>query len=62
MQGSSWILVEPTEHNGLNKTSQIMVDKLYTTSREKIAAIIGVIGANILRDVERSMALFLGTA
>ncbi len=54
------ILIEPTDSNGINIASHIMVDKLYTTPREKIRQIIGHIDAKIMIEVERSLAVFIG--
>jgi mRNA interferase MazF len=54
------ILVEPAEENGLTKTSQIMIDKLYTTPREKIGGVLGYLDAKIMLEVERSLAVFVG--
>jgi mRNA interferase MazF len=56
------VLVEPSEDNGLTKTSHIMVDKLYTTPREKIGSILGHIDAKIMLEVERSLVVFVGIA
>ncbi len=56
------IPVEPTEVNGLAKTSHIMVDKLYTTPREKVGSILGHIDSKIMLEVERSLAVFIGIA
>lgn len=56
------ILVEPTEDNGLSKESHIMVDKLYTTPREKVRNILGHLDAKIMLEVERSLAVFVGIA
>lgn len=56
------ILVEPTENNGLTKASHIMVDKLYTTPREKVGSILGHLDAKIMLEVERSLAVFVGIA
>lgn len=54
------ISVEPTQANGLTKISHVMVDKLYTTPREKVGEIIGHLDAKILLEVERALAVFIG--
>ena len=54
------IQVEPTETNGLNTISQIMVDKLYTTPRDKIGEIIGYLDTKLILAVERALAVFIG--
>lgn len=56
------ILIEPTENNGLTKAFHIMVDKLYTTPREKVGNIVGHLDAKIMLEVERSLAVFVGIA
>ena len=56
------ILIEPTEINGLNKPSHIMIDKLYTTNRDRIGNIIGHIDAKLLIEIERALAVFIGIA
>jgi mRNA interferase MazF len=56
------IQVEPTEDNGLAKTSHIMIDKLYTTPRDKVGSILGHIDSKIMLEVERSLAVFIGIA
>ena len=56
------ILVEPAETNGLNKPSHIMVDKLYTTPREKIGEVLGYLDTKIMLEVERTLAVFVGIA
>jgi hypothetical protein len=39
-----------------------MVDKLYTTSREKIGRIVGHLDTKIMMEVERALAVFIGIA
>ena len=56
------ILIEPTEKNGLNKISHIMVDKLYTTPRDKIGSVLGHLDSKTMVEVERALALFIGIA
>lgn len=54
------IQVEPSEANGLKVSSQIMIDKLYTTPRDKIGKIIGHFDSNTMLAVERAMMVFVG--
>ena len=54
------IQIEPTEANGLKITSQIMIDKLYTTPREKIGEIIGHIDSKMMISIERALTVFIG--
>src|SRR3990167_11470059 len=56
------IAIEPTESNGLISLSQIMVDKLFTTPREKIGKVIGSLEKKSMIEIERAMALFIGIA
>lgn len=56
------VTVQPSEENGLQKTSQVMVDKAMTVMREKIGAVIGQIEANALLEIDRRLAVFLGIA
>jgi mRNA interferase MazF len=56
------ITVQPTGANGLLKPSQIMVDKAVTIRRDKVGQAIGRIDANVMVEVERCLAVFLGIA
>jgi hypothetical protein len=56
------VAVQPNELNGLRATSQIMVDKIMTVKRDKLGPGFGRIDQDLLIEVERSMALFLGIA
>jgi mRNA interferase MazF len=54
------ITVEPSKKNGLLKTSQVMVDKSVTVAREKIGPSFGRLEANLMLEIERCLAVFLG--
>jgi mRNA interferase MazF len=56
------ITVEPSAGNGLQKPSQVMIDKAVTVKRDKIGQAFGHIDANTLVEVERCLAVFLGIA
>jgi len=56
------ITIHPSDTNGLQKTSQVMVDKTMTVAREKVGAAFGTVEKEILTEVERSLAVFLGIA
>lgn len=56
------IKVQPDDVNGLQKPSQIMVDKSMTIQREKVGPVFGRIDADALVEVERCLAVFLGIA
>ncbi len=50
----------PSEKNGLQKPSQVMVDKVVTVKRDKIGSVIGYIDKDALAEVDRCLAVFLG--
>jgi len=56
------VTVEPTPENGLQKRSQVMVDKIVTVRRDKVGQVIGRIDATTLTTIERCLAVFLGIA
>lgn len=56
------IEIEPTEENGLTIISHLMIDKIYTTSREKVGKVIGHLDSKVLLAVERAITVFLGFA
>ena len=56
------VTVQPSAENGLQKPSQVMVDKVMTVKRDKIGPAFGRIDAHVLVEVERCLAVFLGIA
>lgn len=56
------ITVQPSAGNGLQKPSQVMVDKTMTVPREKVGPVFGRIDADVLVEVDRCLAVFLGIA
>ena len=56
------ITVQPGVGNGLQKPSQVMVDKAITVKRDKVGLPFGRIDADVLIEVERCLAVFLGIA
>ena len=54
--------VHPSWANGLQKTSQVMVDKAMPVKRDKVGPAFGHIDADALVEVERCLAVFLGIA
>ena len=54
------ITVEASAENGLQKPSQVMIDKAVTVKRDKLGQAFGHIDANTLVEVERCLAVFLG--
>ena len=56
------VTLQPTSANGLQKPSQVMVDKAITVRRDKIGPAFGRIDTNSLVEVERCLAVLLGIA
>ena len=56
------VTLQPTSANGLQKPSQVMVDKAMTVRRDKIGPAFGRIDTNSLVEVERCLAVLLGIA
>ena len=56
------ITVQPNVENGLQKPSQIMLDKTMTVKRDKIGQAFGRVDADALVEIERCLAVFLGIA
>jgi mRNA interferase MazF len=54
------LTIEPSSDNGLNKISQIMVDKIVAVRRDKIRDPIGKIDEKRMIRLERSLAFWLG--
>ena len=52
--------VEPSVENGLQSTSQIMIDKVMTVKTDKVGPAFGQIDADTFVEVERCLAVFLG--
>jgi mRNA interferase MazF len=56
------VTVQPNEGNGLQKPSQVMVDKAMTVQRDKLGNRFGRIDADAMVEIERCLAVFLGIA
>lgn len=56
------ITVQPSAENGLQKPSQVMVDKAMTVKRDKVGQAFGYIDADAMVEVERCLAVFFGIA
>jgi mRNA interferase MazF len=54
------IPVKPSVSNGLNKPSEVMVDKVQTIPREKIGEVFGHIAEEDMMAINRTLAVFLG--
>ena len=56
------LMVQPTAKNGLQKSSQIMIDKAMTVRRDKCGPPFGRLEDDMMTSVTRSLAVFLGIA
>lgn len=56
------VTVEPSVTNGLRAVSQIMVDKLTTVRRERVAKTLGSLPDDAMLRVNRALVLWLGIA
>jgi len=54
------ITIQPGSGSGLQKPSQVMVDKAMTVKRDKVGQAFGRIEADAMVEVERCLAVFLG--
>jgi len=54
------VTIEPTAANGLRAVSQIMVDKLTTVRRDRVAQVLGSLTDDALLRVNRALVLWLG--
>jgi mRNA interferase MazF len=56
------IMVKPTERNGLRSASSLMVDKVATVPRGKLAARVGQLDDEDILRLNQAMVVFLGLA
>ncbi|KAA0893152.1 type II toxin-antitoxin system PemK/MazF family toxin [Pusillimonas sp. ANT_WB101] len=56
------VTIEPGVENGLQKTSQVMINKALSVKRDKLGEAFGHIDVNTMVQVERCLAVFLGIA
>ena len=56
------VTIQPNIVNGLQKPSQVMVDKAMTIKRDKIGQAFGHIDVDVMLEVDRCLAVFLGIA
>ena len=52
--------IQPSAMNGLRKPSEIMVDNLQTTPVDRIGGVAGEAEADVMRQVDIALRLFLG--
>lgn len=56
------VTVQPNPENGLQKPSQVMVDKAMTVKKDKLGEVFGQLNADGMLEIERRLAVFLGIA
>lgn len=56
------VTVHPSDKNGLQKPSQVMVDKAMTVRRDKLGQVFGTASDETMLEVGRCLAVFLGIA
>lgn len=56
------VTVQPDTRNGMQKPSQVMVDKAMTVKRDKIGQAFGTASDEVMLEVGRCLAVFLGIA
>ena len=56
------VTIQPSETNGLQKPSQVMVDKAMTVKRDKLGQAFGSADDAAMLEVGRCLAVFLGIA
>lgn len=56
------VTVQPSEGNGLQKPSEVMVDKAMTVKRDKLGQVFGSASDEAMLEVGRCLAVFLGIA
>jgi mRNA interferase MazF len=56
------ITLDPSPANGLQRISQIQIDKMMTVARERVGGVIGRLDDATLLKVNRSLAVFVGIA
>ncbi len=53
------IAVEPSGRNGLNKPSQLMVDKLFSVPAEAVGEVVGQLEPQVLVDLDLGLRSWL---
>jgi mRNA interferase MazF len=56
------LAIEPSELNGLRRTSRLMVDKITTVARSKVGAHVGRLDDEDILRLNQSIVVFLGLA
>ncbi len=56
------VTVGPTETNGLQRPSQVMIDRVQSIFAARVERMIGQLGREDMQAVERAVAVYLGFA
>ena len=56
------VVIQPSEINGLQKPSQVMIDKAMTVKRNRLGEAFGSASDEVMLEVGRCLAVFLGIA
>lgn len=56
------VTIEPGGTHGVLNPSQVMVDKVMTVRRDKVGPVFGRLDGELLVEVERRLAIFIGIA
>jgi mRNA interferase MazF len=56
------LTVQPTPQNGLQKPSQVQINRAVTVARSKVGAVFGTLDAKTMLAASRLLAVFLGIA
>lgn len=56
------VSIQPSKINGLQKPSQVMIDKAMTVKRDKLGEAFGSASDEVMLEVARCLAVFLGIA
>ena len=56
------VIIQPNETNGLQKQSQVMVDKAMTLQGDRLGVAFGSASDAVMLEVGRCLAVFLGVA
>lgn len=54
--------VEPGGTSAVQRASQVMIDKTMTVRRDKVGEVVGSLEDDVMVEVERRLAIFLGIA
>ena len=56
------VTVELGRTSGLERTTQVMIDRSMTVRRNKLGQVVGSLESDVMVEVERRLAIFLGIA